>query len=322
MKKYILSLALLALCAANSIAQNLLSNPSFRLRAECPDWDSQIDRCLDWYSVGYGTPDFFHDCAGDSAIVGVPENAFGYQESPSNSYVGVYTYNDGTAINVREYIGTTFPPLVVGQTYTVTMTVSLPEKLKFATKGLGVFFYIVSDMVPPTDFLLPKTPQIDYASYGVISDRTNWVQLTKTFVADSAYTHLAIGNFHADPYLDPIVVPSSMPMSFDCSYYYIDSVAVVGPTGPTTSVASINDRTRVVSVAPNPFTNTASLNFGHTEPTDCEVTLSDISGRVVRRYAAVTTTSLIIERGDLPAGVYFYKVSLDGTAYVGKMVIN
>ena len=47
----------------------------------------------------------------------------------------------------------------------------------------------------------------------------------------------------------------------------------------------------------------------------------DMQGRVVRDYGQVRSNSLEIERGDLGAGIYFYR--LKGKAeQVGKLVIE
>ena len=92
--------------------------------------------------------------------------------------------------------------------------------------GLGAWFY---DNGPTTTIssvssTLTATPQVLYPT--VVSDTQNWVRLTTTFVADSAYDNIVIGRFNPSAGL----VTSNVSTG-NYAYYYIDSVVVKLATG-------------------------------------------------------------------------------------------
>ncbi|PQJ10770.1 hypothetical protein CJD36_012425 [Flavipsychrobacter stenotrophus] len=208
---------LLLLVSFKSNAQ--ISTPGFIHYVYCPYSYSQADACAGWRQVTQGTSDYFNACA-TGTTVGVPNNLFGTQSSWNNAYMGLFTYVD--MYEYREYIGTTIDALTKGKTYTMSIKVSLADYSKYATNGLGIFFSTYAVNEPLLSGPLAVTPQIDYSSYGVITDKTNWVTLTGTFVADSAYTNLVIGCFKNDANLTKSVVGGNT----GDSYYYIGMIGV------------------------------------------------------------------------------------------------
>jgi len=134
--------------------------------------------------------------------------------------MGLYTFSYD---DYKEYIGTDFAALTIGQTYTMSITVSLADGSGLATDGLGVFFTTYQLNKPMQSTTLMVTPQVDYSSFGIITDKINWVTLSKTFVADSAYTHLVVGGFK--PYGIMLIdsVGNSGPFA-NSSYYYIGRI--------------------------------------------------------------------------------------------------
>ncbi len=201
-----------------------IATPSFVNYVYCPNNFSQTDACNGWRQPTAGTSDYFNACATGTSV-GVPDNYFGQQSSDQNAYTGLATFL--SIAEGREYIGTSFPPLNKGQTYTMSMKVSLADSSKYATNGLGIFFSTYPVDLPSTYGAIPVTPQIDYSSYGVITDKVNWVTLTGSFVADSAYTNLVIGCFKNDA---DITYSEVVGGSYDYSYYYIGEIGVQDST--------------------------------------------------------------------------------------------
>jgi len=66
-----------------------------------------------------------------------------------------------------------------------------------------------------------------------------------------------------------------------------------------------------VQLYPNPLKTQAKLNIGNTEkyPSGLTLLMYDILGRQVLRIDDIRSEEIVISRGKLPAGVYFYKVA-------------
>ena len=53
------------------------------------------------------------------------------------------------------------------------------------------------------------------------------------------------------------------------------------------------------------------------------ITLTDITGKLLRSYTNITQQELMVERNELNAGVYFLKLSFDDSAAsVHKLIFN
>lgn len=171
-----------------------ISLPTFTNNTDCPQFLSEMNLCIGWRQPTYGTCDYYNACASPE-WVGVPQNYFGYQDTPDGAYAGIICYTPFVSPNYKEYIATTFTPLTIGKNYTFSVRISLADSSFAATDGFGVLFttYPYTDM---SSFItVPLSPQLDFSQYGVIKDKTNWVTLTGSFTADSAYTDLMFGAF-------------------------------------------------------------------------------------------------------------------------------
>lgn len=219
-------------------AQNLVPNPSFELYDECPTTIGFIptDRPTGWYGWSE-TPDYFNSCAGTEGgldtILGVPFNILAYQPAwDGEAYIGLY----GVFLpyDYREHVGAQLlEPMLVGETYEVSFRVNLAaggSDYVFDGAGcnnIGALFTMESNAWyagPPT---LPGPPLAfrDYAhvfSTDVILDTVGWTLVTGSFVADSAYAHIVLGNFFQDS-LTTVVLGE---LGYGTAYYLIDSVSV------------------------------------------------------------------------------------------------
>jgi|GEM_PF-2004897 len=318
--KYILSFALCVCVIKIANGQNIVPNPNFAEKIACPDDYSQTYKCRYWYQPTNGSSDYFNIChdslAGSSHTMGVPYNAGGYQQSTSNAYLGFYTYVYST--DVREYVATDIPALTVGKTYRVTVTTSLSENSYYATDGLGVFFCSNIDPLWTTvNGPTGSVPQINYDAMGVISDMVNWVTLTDTFTADSAYSHLVIGNFKTNAELNKTVVGAGTM----AAYYYIDSVAVEEIKG--LSVVSENGHTGIAHLSPNPVKDKAILDVKGATVKDGILNIYNAQGSPVREVRNINSQQVTIYREDLAKGFYYYQLqAANGLTIMGKMVLE
>ncbi len=299
-----------------TVAQNLLSNPSFSLHSACPSEVSEVYKCNNWFDPTQGSSDYFHQCAlppgGPYNLnVNIPSNSMGYQPSVSNAYLGFYTYcgATGVPVNTREYVATSFAPLIVGGIYKVTITVSMADSFGYACDGFGVFFSTQDVHTTTLVYTLPVIPQVDYTSYGVINDKDNWVTLSANFVADSAYRYLVIGSFKSDVDQHRTATSFSKPIFSPYSYYYLDSAAVE-KIGGASQISATSISNSKASLYPNPFKDHCILSFEN-NVRNHHLCIYDIQGRLVRQVNDIACGNIRIERGPLFSGFYYYKLYED-----------
>ncbi|MCB9232372.1 MAG: T9SS type A sorting domain-containing protein [Bacteroidia bacterium] len=203
------------------LAQNLVPNPSFESNSGCPGGIAAVNN---WYIVVNhgGSPDAFHTCSGNGATFGAPGNVFGNQAARTGScYIGFVTRF--VSANFREYCQVQLTsPLVAGTTYEAEMYVSLSDGSGHGTGGYQWFF----SSTPVTGAggngpLTMFTPQAANPMGNHITDQTNWVRISGTFVAAGGEQYLTIGNFFDDAATTFTVVPG-----WNWNYSYIDDVSV------------------------------------------------------------------------------------------------
>lgn len=217
---FYLTIILLTLSSQALQAQNLVPNPSFEDTLQCPtnNQANNPNLCVGWSMYG-GTPDYFNECA--TGDYGVPSNKFGSQAAYNGkAYTGLITYANGDPSNYREFIGTRLSqPLSVGTKYYVSAFINRSDTTSCASNNFGFRFSMI-----PYSFSNP-TPVNNFShvrSNAIITDSVNWTRISGSFIADNAYSYLAIGNFYTN----------SNTSSFNCSpfnpfaYYYIDQVSV------------------------------------------------------------------------------------------------
>jgi PKD repeat protein len=78
-----------------------------------------------------------------------------------------------------------------------------------------------------------------------------------------------------------------------------------------------------VSIYPNPFNHTATIEMNF-DPTTSTLKMFDMYGKEVRNISLDYGTNILkLDRGDLPSGIYFYKIQTpDETIATGKVVIQ
>ena len=312
------------LLSSGIYAQNIVANPNFAIDTACPDEGGQISFCAHWIQPTLGTCDYFNACAPTGSPMTVPQNMAGYQSSYAHAYAGIFSYCGSAYVapDYKEYIGTTIPPLEVGATYKVTILVSLADSAFYATDGLGVLFSM-NPVGRITVTTIAATPQVDYSSYGVVTDKVNWVTLTANFIPDSAFTHITIGNFKPDSVVALSVCSYSGAVcagNDSTAYYYIDSVSVEKILPPTKIAASNMGSTRAC-IYPNPAKDFAQLTFNYLEGDKDEFDLYNSNGHLIYRLNNISSGNVQIMRGDLPAGLYFYELHTNNQiAQRGKLL--
>jgi len=186
-----------------SRAQNLVPNPSFELRDSCLEVNTAYTEDtgpLGWFSAG-GTGDYFISCLPYGAFNGVPLSTWAFQyPQDGEAFVGVLTYDQ--AFGQREYFMVELTePMVAGQTYYTSMYANptwggsnLYPQLWLASSHVGLLF----TMHPrPWSSGLPILTGGNFAHVyypWIIADTVGWTLVSGSFVADSAYSYVMIGN--------------------------------------------------------------------------------------------------------------------------------
>ena len=222
------------------IPQNLVPNPSFEEYTQCPTGYGPyegMDRALDWHTT-LGGPELFNICdQGDTA--GVPMNCFGYQVPASGvGYMGMWAFgNCECPSGLHEIVGARLvEPLVVGQIYwgslKVSWTTGYPNLDCFtglASNNMGLLCRM--DSVGKgfgnggwDDF--PNYAHIN--STAIITDSVGWTTISGTFMADSAYQFIYVGNFYGDDETQFVI----MNLAGDqFAYYYVDEICLSTVSG-------------------------------------------------------------------------------------------
>lgn len=241
MQKRCLFLIMISLSIEISGQTNLVPNPSFEIHDSCPDNLFQINRSTGWNAAN-GSPDYHHACA-SLWIVSVPKNFRGYQSTNSvfdSAYAGIYI---STFQNHREILYSELTSwLTIGREYYISMILSpaYSHGSPCHCNNIGVKFvtYPVQNGSGSLDtFFIDNFSHVRTDS--IISDTTNWYLLQGSFVADSAYTGILVGNF----YKTDSTLCFCRETTASLSYYYVDRICVTEDPFycPNYSLATIDD---------------------------------------------------------------------------------
>lgn len=270
----------LALCACCMLfvffqrceAQNLVPNPSFEILTDtCPcNVGFQGTAKPMFWEKWNQSPEYFNACVGQGCtidtLIDVPQNGFGFQYPlDGDAYVGMAAY-DGNG-DFREYVGCQLTePLQVGVTYTVSFYTNVATGGNYwdptwACNNMGVLFTMQPNIW--TDLEEPPFALRNYAhvfSAVIISDTLEWTLVSGSFVADSAYLYMVLGNFFSDALTDTMHLqpgPSLAP------YYFVDAVCVTSEGQACPFVDAVHEHgTQHMVAGPNPVDTWFSVDMG------------------------------------------------------------
>jgi hypothetical protein len=320
MKKLILLILTFA-CTFCNAQINLVPNPSFEDTVGCPIGGLVVDYAVGWHSYKL-TPDYFNNC--NSTVVGVPSNYMGFQHARTGvAYAGFITISFGS-MNNKEIIGAQLnQQMQVGQTYYVSFYVNRaynPATFynynNLATNKIGVRFSTISY----PNFWTEPIPINDTAhvyTNTIITDTVNWVKISGTFTADSAYNYIAIGNFYTDSHTSIIQLDSIATLA----YYYIDDICVSTDSNYCNSISGITniDFKNPMKIFPNPLQS--ELNIESIGFTDIEI-YDDIGKLVFEKKFIDAIYRTKIQLPNLCKGLYVVKIKTLMSYYTKKIIHN
>ena len=328
-----LSVAFFILFSVEKIAaQNLVPNPSFEDTVSCPTSFDEINLSTGW-SAFCQSPDYFNSC--NDGIVDLPSNIFGYQSARTgNACSGFSAFDVASTSNLRECLGIQLnQQLIIGQKYFVSFflnrAVKNIQEINVGCNKIGVKFstvlYSALNSIP-----IDNTSQV--YSDSIISYTLNWIKVSGSFISDSGYNYLSIGNFFSDSLISFIKYDNNAVFA----YYYIDDVCV----SPDSLECDLNPEgiynlpQQQIAIYPNPateqliitlsssfFNGVRELPFDNGQLIIKEIEISDALGRVQSCEFKVQRPVTKIDIHSLPSGIYFIKVYFaDGSMEVRRFV--
>ncbi len=289
---------LLLLSIAVFSQTNLVINPSFETYTACPNGTAELYRATGWDAFN-STPDYFNPCA-SNVTAQTPSNGFGYQNPANgNSYGGLISYVSSGF--VREIMGGQLSsPLIISQKYFVSFMVVRgntdnffvgKSSNKMGAKLTTVKLYSVN---------INNTAH--YFDNNIITDTLNWTRIKGSFIADSAYQYLMLGNF-----FDDVNTSISNQSSGTFAYYYIDDVCLSTDSTLTanysTKINTISIENRL-NIFPNPANNLLVIeNLTKNEKYE----IIHIMGEIVKQ-GICNGNKISIDVSDLSNGLYFVMV--------------
>ena len=193
----------------NIHAQNLVPNPGFENMILCPigananSSQDEIERYTsDWYNSGLirhlDIPSqYLHECA-DPKGCGIPLNFTGYQHAHDGRAMAKLSCINSNP-GARHFFGVKLiMPLKKGHKYDVRFYASLADSSGFGYDKLGVMFCTQRENIPDYNLDINAKTFPNYAhvySKQIIIDKFNWTKVEDTFIADSDYQYMVVGNF-------------------------------------------------------------------------------------------------------------------------------
>ncbi|HRH70263.1 MAG TPA: T9SS type A sorting domain-containing protein [Flavobacteriales bacterium] len=221
-------------------AQSLIPNGSFEQTDTCLlgisfEWTSSQGPTA-WFSA-YLHPDHLQGCLNYGAANGLPLNQFTFQEPlDGNSCIGLFSYVQSGVEEQREWaMVELLEPLLVGETYYASLYANAAfggnaqyPQIWLATNNIGMLFTTQSREWDFGDGY-PSAPNIAHIRRtAILADTVGWTLVSGSFVADSAYRYVMIGNFFNNAQTDTLhfAAPNSVFPWYPRSYTLIDKVCV------------------------------------------------------------------------------------------------
>jgi len=304
--------------------QNLVANGSFEEIDSCPQYPALLGyqpgaQPIGWFSAWH-TPDYFNACV--DTVSSVPLNYFSYQiAEEGDAYSGFAAF---LSDDLRELIASELiEPLQVGQTYYCSFWVSAAAGgflfLSAATDNVGLLFtmnvnpWIYTQWNP--DFELRNFAQV--RSEEVISDTVGWTLVSGSFVADSAYRFVVVGNQFNNTNTEVELFGTGDP---NTAYVFVDNICVsTSPLGCPLATGQVSNHKQPFFVGPNPCSEQLTVEL--LEPLR-RLRVMDVTGRQILEREIVSQNKVSIDLTGQPNGVYVIQLEGLGVRHSERFVVQ
>lgn len=75
-----------------------------------------------------------------------------------------------------------------------------------------------------------------------------------------------------------------------------------------------------VQVYPNPFVTSTTISFQNPSGQSFDLEIVDLNGKVVRSLSGIRGEQVVIERGDLPSGLFLFRL-MGPQNHTGKLML-
>ena len=169
-------------------------------------------------------------------------------------------------------------------------------------------------------FNLTSAPAPDASFSARISQSTGAISLEGLEDNDSYFWDFGDGNTATGRMVDHTYATNGV---------YIVTLIVSNPCGSDTLRRTINLTVGIddkffgttVTVSPNPMKDIAEIRFANTGQKAVSLSLYDLQGREIRSYPATHGERFVVNKADLQAGVYLFRLSGVST-YYGRLVVE
>jgi hypothetical protein len=313
--KNIIIIALILNCFLSFGQVNLVPNPSFEDTLECngpfdltvKNWQS-FKESPDYYSY-FCTPDMISSLGGKEPNTG-------------NAYSGFISYNLGNPPNIREFLGVELiSPLIIGQKYFVSYYLSVGYT---PNAGYNIAINNIGAIFTTNTFYNMANPNFAHLKANqIVSDFENWIKISGSFIADSTYSYLMLGNFFDDIYTDTLELSSSVQPHR--SYSLVDDVCVTSDslyneqwTGQTTENKMIDKKN--IKFYPNPTDNLLNIK---SDQLISSIQIINSVGQIIYCIENIFEKLLILDVSQFKKGYYLFKLNqVDNQTILTNLIIN
>jgi hypothetical protein len=147
-----------------------------------------------------------------------------------------------------------------------------------------------------------------------------WIKLSGSFIADSSYSRLVIGNFFDEIQTDTLIF-GGPPFGGSLSYYYIDDVCVTTDSIFNENWLGISENnSEQIKIYPNPSTYLLSIE---SKKSIEQVSICTVYGEELKGYTySYNTLRSNISLWEFPNGLYFIKIKTHGKQIIKQILIN
>lgn len=331
--KQALQRVLLALCltpcASPFLAQNLVPNPGFEEYDTCQAHEFGVNGPLQWFRTN-GTPDYLQACLPYGNFQGLPMNFFTYQEPfEGASCAGIQTYHQNGLDQQREwFMASLLEPLVPGQVYYCSFRANAafggnhtyPQQW-LANDKVGMRFTTLPMPAWNVGDPFPVPPNHAHILYTqILSDTVDWTLVCGSFVADSAYQYVMIGQFFSNALTDTLQFsPEGIPWYWlPRAYTLVDEVCVTASPEGCDMGQGVGD---AQAEGPVLFPNPAQDRLIVGQRAGADVQVLDAVGRVLW-HGRISSDHWVLEVGAWARGAYMLRMAHRGKVETQKFVLT